>query len=137
MAKSINLEHYVEVPERIQRFIKKFPLGFLTSDIIHMSKELVVVKAYAYREPGDVQPATGLAAEPIPGKTPYTRDSEVMNAETSAWGRAIAALGFDFGKIASREEVRNRQYTNTDDRLPREVSDDPDGLLNPPFSGVI
>jgi hypothetical protein len=32
-----------------------------------------------------------------------------MNAETSAWGRAIIALGFPTKKIASAEEVRNRQ----------------------------
>jgi hypothetical protein len=43
---------------------------------------------------------------PIPGKTPYTKDSEVENAETSAWGRAIAALGFEVhNSIASAEEV--------------------------------
>jgi hypothetical protein len=32
-----------------------------------------------------------------------------MNAETSAWGRALAALGFIGKKIASREEVEARQ----------------------------
>jgi hypothetical protein len=50
-----------------------------------------------------------LAWEVIPGKTPYTKDSEVQNAETSAWGRAIVAVGAATAKkIASREEVRNR-----------------------------
>ena len=48
------------------------------------------------------------AFEPIPGKTSYTKDSEVMNAETSAWGRAIVALGFETKKIASADEVRAR-----------------------------
>lgn len=106
---NFNLDNYVEVPERIERFLAKYPKGFLTSEIVTLADDLVIVKAYAHREPGDESPATGLAAEPVPGKTPYTKDSEVMNAETSAWGRAIAALGIDVGKtIASREEVVNR-----------------------------
>jgi hypothetical protein len=55
-------------------------------------------------------PAVAVAAEPAVGKTNFTRDSEVMNAETSAWGRAIVAcLAADTQKIASMEEVRNRQ----------------------------
>ena len=105
---TFKMDDYVEVPERIKRFKEKYPDGFLTSEIVSLTESLVVVKAYAHRGPDDRVPATGLAAEPIPGKTPYTKDSEVMNCETSAWGRAIAALGFDFGKIASREEVQNR-----------------------------
>jgi hypothetical protein len=53
----------------------------------------------------------GLAWEPVPGKTSYTRDSELQNAETSAWGRAIVAvLAADTKKgIASAEEVQSRQ----------------------------
>lgn len=133
MAKSkVNLDNYVEVPERIQRFKEKYPDGYLRSEIVHFSDTLVIVKAYAFRDTEDQQPATGLAAEPIPGKTPYTRDSEVMNAETSAWGRAIAALGFDFGKIASREEVRNRQYTdaiNTSDKAADQANVVPSGVI--------
>ena len=45
----------------------------------------------------------------IPGKTPYTRDSEVENAETSAVGRALAMMGFEVRKgVASRQEVANK-----------------------------
>jgi len=52
-----------------------------------------------------------LASEPVPGKTNFTRDSELMNAETSAWGRALIAVGAADAKrgIASANEVRNRQ----------------------------
>lgn len=55
-------------------------------------------------------PGIGVAWEPFPGRTPYTKDSELMNAETGAWGRAImAALAADAKKgIASAQEVRNR-----------------------------
>jgi hypothetical protein len=72
-------------------------------------KDFVVYTAAAYRAPDDERPGIGTAWEPIPGKTPYTKDSEVMVAETSAWGRAIvAALAGETKRIASADEVRNR-----------------------------
>ena len=37
-----------------------------------------------------------------------------MNAETSAWGRACIAAGIPSKKIASFEEVRNRQEVKTE-----------------------
>ena len=73
-------------------------------------KELsyVVYTAALYRTPEDPLPAVGIAWEEIPGRTPYTKGSELMNAETSAWGRACIAAGIPSKKIASFEEVRNR-----------------------------
>lgn len=73
-------------------------------------KELsyVVYTAALYRFPEDPLPAVGIAWEEIPGRTPYTKGSELMNAETSAWGRACIAAGIPSKKIASFEEVRNR-----------------------------
>src|SRR3990167_2917806 len=68
----------------------------------------VLGRAGASRPPDDPRPGVGHAFEPIPGKTSYTKDSETMNAETSAWGRAIVALGFDTKKIGSANEVRAR-----------------------------
>ena len=102
---------YVEVSERLQEFRDKYPEGSLQAEIVQMSDSQVVVKAYAFRTPDDERPGTGLASEPIPGKTNFTRDSELMNAETSAWGRALIAVGAADAKrgIASANEVRNRQ----------------------------
>jgi hypothetical protein len=70
-----------------------------------------VFKAYAYRTADDPRPGVGHASEPIPGKTPYTKDSEWANGETSAWGRAIVAvLAADTRKgVASRDEVAARR----------------------------
>jgi hypothetical protein len=49
-----------------------------------------------------------MAWEPVPGRTPYTKGSELMVAETSAWGRSLAAIGIATNKsIASAEEVRS------------------------------
>jgi len=72
----------------------------------------VVYSAALYRDSEDLLPAIGTAWEEIPGRTPYTKGSELMNAETSAWGRACIAAGIPSKKIASFEEVRNRQEPN-------------------------
>jgi hypothetical protein len=67
-------------------------------------------RAYAYRTPDDGRPGIGTAWEPVPGRTPYTRGSEVQNLETSAWGRAIAALGVATkAGIATAQEVEGAQ----------------------------
>lgn len=104
---------YKEVSERVQDFFAKHPDGSLQSEMVPApGSGFVVVKAYAYRTPDDPTPGVGWAWEPVPGKTPYTKDSELMNAETSAWGRAIIAVGASTAKrIASADEVRNRQAT--------------------------
>ena len=102
---------YIEVKDRIVQFRDMYPEGTLQADIVAHTDTLIVVKAYAYRTPDDPRPGTGLASEPFPGKTNFTRDSELMNAETSAWGRALIAVGAADAKrgIASANEVRNRQ----------------------------
>lgn len=71
----------------------------------------IVYVAAFYRTPDDPRPGVGAAWEYVPGKTPYTRGSELQNAETSAWGRAlVATLAADTKRgIASHEEVRNRR----------------------------
>lgn len=109
-----NADDYVDVAERIRQFYGKYPDGRLTTgappQVVEIAgKPYVWYHARAYRSPDDTLPGDGWAAEPVPGPTQFTRDSELMNAETAAWGRAIAALGFATKKIASQEEVRNRQ----------------------------
>lgn len=109
-----DLKDYVEVSERIVKFREKYPDGSLQAEILRYPEPdfpWVVVKAYAYRTPDDHRPGTGLAWEPFPGRTPYTKESELMVAETSAWGRALIACGAADAKrgIASADEVRNRQ----------------------------
>lgn len=109
-----NLDDYVDVAQRIAEFRAAYPEGTLQSECHFVQADgrwWVVVKASAYRHEDDKRPGQGLAYEVIPGKTPYTRDSELQNAETASWGRAIIAVGAadSTKKIASREEVRNRQ----------------------------
>ena len=107
------LEDYVEVKDRIAAFYEKYPEGSLRCKEIRTETigehNFLIYVAQAFRKPDDPAPAEGSAWEPVPGKTNFTRDSELMNAETSAWGRAIAALGFEVQlSVASQEEVRNR-----------------------------
>jgi hypothetical protein len=76
----------------------------------------IVYYSAAYRTPDDQRPGIGAAWETFPGHTPYTANSELMNAETSAQGRAIvAALASDSKRgVSSREEIRNRQAEHED-----------------------
>ena len=120
---SFDLTGYVDVAERIRMFKEKYPNGSLQPldhskpfDVMAVGERMFVVYvAAAYRTPDDQRPGVGMAWEPYPGKSTFTRDSELMNAETSAWGRAIiAALAAETQKIASADEVRNRQVSQED-----------------------
>lgn len=113
-----DLTDYVDVAERIKQFYEDYPDGSLQCDMLSIQelpdsggdpKPHVVYRAAAYRKPDDPRPGHGVAQERLPGLTPYTKGSELMNAETSAWGRALAALGYVSKKVASADEVRNRQ----------------------------
>ena len=116
---SFNMDGYVDVATRIGIFRDSHPEGSLQPadsatpyriETIEDQTYIVVVAA-AYRSPDDPRPGVGMAYEAFPGKSSFTKGSELQNAETSAWGRAIvAALAADTKPgIASAEEVRNRQ----------------------------
>jgi hypothetical protein len=108
------LKDYIEVKDRIKDFYEKYPEGSLqfefngTMDIA--GQTIIWGRAYAYREQNDLKPGVGTAWELVPGKSPFTRGSELMVLETSAWGRAIAALGIAVSKsVASKNEVKAAQ----------------------------
>ena len=113
-----SLDEYVDVAERIRIFRDRFPEGTLQpldpSAPFHIvevaGQTFIQYTAVAYRSPNDQLPGIAVSWDPFPGKTPYTAGSELMNAETAAWGRAIiAALVADSKKIASLDEVRARR----------------------------
>jgi hypothetical protein len=123
---------YIDVAARLVEFRTKHPEGSLQPADLAVpfrietigDQTFIVVVAAAYRSPDDPKPGIGMAYEQFPGRTPYTKGSELQNAETSAWGRAIvAALAADTKKgVASAEEVRNRQAERDE---PAEASQEP------------
>jgi len=119
-------DDYIEVAERIRQFVEQYPTGSLQADwgmVERDGEQWLAVKAYAYRYPDDQRPGIGHAWEPIPGRTPFTKGSELMNGETSAWGRALAAIGIAVNKgIASANEVRAAQ-ARTGDPVAAKVAD--------------
>jgi hypothetical protein len=110
---------YIDVATRLVEFREKYPDGSLqpadpaTPYRIEQlgDQTYIVVVAAAYRAPDDPRPGIGMAYEQFPGRTPYTRGSELQNAETSAWGRAIvAALAADTKRgIVSADEMRSHE----------------------------
>lgn len=121
---------YIDVATRIAEVRgdaeKHYPEGsFQPLDAAHPYRlEVIDGQAYVvyvaafYRTPDDTRPGVGAAWETVPGRTAFTRGSELQNAETSAWGRAlIAALAADSKRgIASAEEVRNRKAEQDPDQ---------------------
>jgi hypothetical protein len=125
-----NIDGYVTVPERIALFYKRYPEGSLQMDAPEFvqvdGKQWVIGRAYAYRTPDDQRPGIGTAWEVIPGTTPFTRGSEIMNLESSAWGRCIGSLGIGIDKsIATYDEIEAAKARNTVVRTTEAIPDDP------------
>jgi hypothetical protein len=111
----MDLSNYVDVPTRFAMALERWPELRLKEHRpeVHTvcDKVFISVTMQAWRTPDDQIPAQATAWEPIPGLTPFTRNSEMMNASTSALGRVLGLM-LSFGpKMASTEEVRNRQQT--------------------------
>ena len=142
------LGDYVDVAERIRIFRDKYPAGSLQPlnlekpyEVLEVGGQVFVVYvAAAYRDADDPRPGIGMAWEPFPGRTPFTKGSELMVAETSAWGRAIiATLAADSKKVASLDEVRARRTAGEAPVRPQEPRTGPsttDGA-NPAQKGLL
>lgn len=110
---SYDLSSYTDVKTKIELFIDKYPDGslqFVFGGVCAHNPEMIWGQAFAYRTPDDARPGIGTAQELAIGKTNFTRGSELQNLETSAWGRAISALGIGLtAGIATKDEVRGAQ----------------------------
>ena len=109
----MDLTNYVDVPTRFAMALERWPELRIVENrpeiIIIGDKVFIAVTVQAWRTPDDQIPAQNTAWEIFPGATPFTRGSEMMNASTSALGRVLGFM-MSFGpKMASAEEVRNRQ----------------------------
>jgi len=113
----MNLDGYVTVNERLKLALTKYPdlrVEELPFDIVEIGGQTNLhCTVRVYTTPEDTRPVLGSVLEPIPGRTPYTRNSELMVGMTSALGRALGYLGFGIDKgIASNDEVAARIGTD-------------------------
>lgn len=122
---TVDLSNYAEVAEREVVFYERYPDGSIQCSIPVVievgGKTFIEVTATAFRTPADPTPGRGTAWEPFPGRTGYTRDAEMMNAETSAVGRALRWLGISVKRGASAEEVRARVPERTSSPSPNRL----------------
>jgi hypothetical protein len=125
----MDLSNYVDVPTRFAMALERWPELRLVEnrpEVITLGdKTFIAVTVQAWRTPDDPIPAQATAWEPMPGLTPFTKNSEMMNASTSALGRVLGFM-MSFGpKMASAEEVRNRQQTSAPATLVKQPQNAP------------
>ena len=108
---SFSMDDYVDVSERLRQWYEKWPEGRVLTEIVDFTPERVTVKATAYCSHGthDLPAGTGHSSMTLPGSTPFTKGSELENAETSAIGRALVAAGLPSKRVASTDEVKAKK----------------------------
>jgi hypothetical protein len=120
------LKDYIQVNDRIAAFWKKYPNGRLHSEIVKWEDGILIMRALAWRDINDQFPAAVGHAYEKEGSSYINNSSILENAETSVYGRVLAALGFEISKsMASREEVANAM------KQQEEAAQEPDRLHDP------
>ena len=127
---AFKLDNYVDVPTRLRMALDKFPelriveSGYRVEDF--GAGTVLICTVTVYRSPDDTLPVIASAQESLPGKTPYTKDSELMVGMTSAVGRALGYMGFGIDKsIASSNEIKAREHTKPVTRASGEPVEEP------------
>ena len=112
---AFNIDNYVDVPTRLKEALERHPnlrIQETAAEVVTMPDGSTFYRCTVtvWRDETDPLPAVATAAEPYPGKTPYTKNSEFMVGMTSALGRALGYMGFGISKsIASKNEIQARQ----------------------------
>ena len=101
----IHGKEYQTVALRVQKFRDAHPGWSLTSEVLFRDSDCVVMKSIIADETGRVL-ATGHAEE-YRKASQINGTSALENAETSAHGRSLAALGIGGTEFASANEVQN------------------------------
>ena len=117
------LDGYVTVNERLRQAMELWPDLCVTETqprVVELADvTFIEVAVTVRREPFDPMPTTAHAWERVPGLTPYTKNSEMMNASTSALGRALGMMGIGTtSSLSSAEEVIARQYDQAAENHP-------------------
>jgi len=103
---SIHGRDYKTVALRVTEFRRDHPDWCLTTEIVHIDDTVVVVKASVSDR--EMVVATGYSEEKRAASS-INKLSALENSETSAIGRALAALGYGGSEYASAEEVAQVQ----------------------------
>ena len=108
----MDLKDYVDVPTRFRLALDKWPdlrVVETPAEVVTIGdRTFISVTVKVYRDLLDLLPCVATAWEPFPGQNSFVRNSEMMNCSTSALGRCLGMM-IPFGKMASFEEVQNRQ----------------------------
>jgi hypothetical protein len=102
---NIKGKEYMTVALRVQNFREAHPNWSIETSIEERTEEVVVMRCTIGNEEGFVL-ATGHAEE-FRKSSQINSTSALENAETSAIGRALSALGFGGSEFASANEVQN------------------------------
>ena len=113
----MSIHNYVMVKDRLKEFRSEYPRYTLDAQVMDFDQEKwewVLMKATITDEEGKLI-SSGHAFE-SKSSSPTNRTSMVENCETSAWGRALANMGYSIDKsVASAEEMKkvDRSYNGT------------------------
>lgn len=132
---NIHGKEYETVASRVARFTEQEPDLAIITELIENTDEHVIMKASIIDENDRVR-GTGYAEEQR-GSTQINRTSALENCETSAIGRALAAIGYAGTEYASADEVANAisQQSNPENmakarQIVGVISDKQVGLIN-------
>jgi len=102
MPVKIHNKEYLTVAERVHTFRESHPDWAIQTELVDAG-DAVIMKAAICNESGMLL-ATGYAEE-VRGSTQINKTSALENCETSAVGRALAAMGYGGTEYASADEV--------------------------------
>ena len=107
-------KNYTVVSSRIQAFRKLIPDGSISTEVVSITDDIVIMRAVISDETGRVL-ATGTAFE-SKNSSFINKTSYVENCETSAVGRALGMLGIGSDEsLCSADELANAIRNQSDD----------------------
>jgi len=132
----IHGREYQTVALRVRKFREQHPDWSLTSEIIQRDDMIVVMRS-SIADPAGRVLATGHAEE-VRSASQINETSALENCETSAHGRALAALGFGGSEFASADEVANAIHQQAQPpAVPRPAPSGPPAVPRPAPSGKL
>ena len=129
----VTTKEYATVPERVKAFRQICPAGCISTEILSLTDEMVVMKTTITDENGQVL-GTGMAFE-RPDSSYINKTSFIENCETSAVGRALGmlAIGVDASMASADELVNaivNQERIKQNEKADKEIAASEQGAKN-------